>query len=192
MSNKSRIAIFASGNGTNAEKIISYFQSHHAIEIALVICNNSDARVLKRAEQHNVPSYVLGKADFGDPEIILERLKEKSVTHLVLAGFLLLIPEFLIRSFPNKIINIHPALLPKYGGKGMYGMKVHEAVKRAGDRETGITIHLVNEQYDEGLILFQRKCDVLDTDTPEEISQKVHALEYESYAKEIENWIAHS
>ena len=145
--------------------------------------------MLKRAERLGIPAKVFNRKDFRDSTLVLEWLKEKEVTHIVLAGFLWLIPEYLIKSFPDRIINIHPALLPKHGGKGMYGMKVHEAVKEAGDPETGITIHLINERYDEGRVLFQDSCTVDKTDSPEQIAEKVHQLEYASYPRVIESWI---
>lgn len=189
MSKKSRIAILASGGGSNAEEIFKYFQDHPAIEVVLLLCNNPEATVLTRARKFGIPSIVFGKQEFSESEIVLSWLKEKQVTHIVLAGFLWLVPDYLIKAFPDRIVNIHPALLPKFGGKGMYGMKVHEAVKQSGEKETGITIHLVNEKYDDGGVLFQAKCNVDVTDTPGEIAKKVHQLEYASYPKIIENWI---
>lgn len=189
MSKKSRIAILASGGGSNAEEIFKYFQDHPAIEVVLLLCNNPEATVLIRAQKFGIPSIVFSKQEFSESEIVLSWLKEKQVTHIVLAGFLWLVPDYLIKAFPDRIVNIHPALLPKFGGKGMYGMKVHEAVKQSGEKETGITIHLVNEKYDDGGVLFQAKCNVDATDTPGQIAKKVHQLEYASYPKIIENWI---
>lgn len=189
MNKKATIAVLASGSGTNAEVIFSYFRNHPVIEVALLICNNSEAQVLKRAEKFDMPLSVVNKKQFNDESLILDLLKSKQITHLVLAGFLWLIPDYLIRAFPDRIVNIHPSLLPKYGGKGMYGMKVHEAVKQAGESETGITIHLVNEKYDEGRILFQATCRVSSSDSPEQIANKVHQLEHNSYPKVIEKWI---
>jgi phosphoribosylglycinamide formyltransferase-1 len=139
---KFRIAVFASGNGSNAEEIIRYFKGHQTIEVALVVTNNATAGVLDRAARLQTPSQIFTKELFRDATEVLSRLKQSGITHVVLAGFLLLIPEYLIKAFPDKIINIHPALLPKFGGKGMYGLKVHEAVKLASEKETGITIHL--------------------------------------------------
>lgn len=185
---KSRIAIMASGAGTNAEKIFEYFVNHPAIEVVLLLCNNPTAQVLVRAEKFHIPSRTFTRAEFLSSEVMLGSLAEKKVTHIVLAGFLWLIPEYLIRAFPDRIINIHPALLPKYGGKGMYGPKVHEAVRLASDRETGITIHLVNENYDKGQIIFQATCVVEAQDSPAEIAQKVHVLEYDAYPRVIERW----
>lgn len=186
---KFRIAIFASGSGSNAEEIIKYFSNHSDISVDLLLSNNPDAFALERAKRLNVPSKIFNRQLFRETEEVLQWLQENDITHIVLAGFLWLIPEYLIKAYPDKIINIHPALLPKYGGKGMYGAKVHEAVKAAADKETGITIHLVNEKYDEGKILFQGRCRIEDNYTSEKIAECVHKLEYEHYPKEIEKWI---
>lgn len=186
---KFRIAIFASGSGSNAEEIIKYFSNHSDISVDLLLSNNPDAFALERAKRLNIPSKIFNRQLFRETEEVLQWLQENDITHIVLAGFLWLIPEYLIKAYPDKIINIHPALLPKYGGKGMYGAKVHEAVKAAADKETGITIHLVNEKYDEGKILFQGRCRIEDHYTPEKIAECVHKLEYEHYPKEIEKWI---
>lgn len=184
-----RIAVFASGSGTNAEEIFKHFKHHPRIEVVLLLSNKPDAYVLKRAENHHIDTVVFNREQFSEGSIILDALQHAGATHIVLAGFLWLIPEYLLRAFPDKIINIHPALLPKYGGKGMYGAKVHQAVKAAGDLVTGITIHLVNSKYDEGRVLFQGKCDVSAEHTPEEIAACVHKLEYEHYSSVIEAWI---
>jgi len=184
-----RIAIFASGNGSNAEEIINYFASHPLIEVALVLSNNPRAFVLQRAAKWNIPFRVFNKTQFRESDEVIQWLREEKITHLVLAGFLWLIPVHLIRAFPNRIINIHPALLPKFGGKGMYGLKVHEAVKANGEKESGITIHSVNEHYDEGEILFQTSCIVVPDDTPQDIAAKVNQLEYHHYPMVIEKWI---
>jgi len=186
---KFRICIFASGSGTNAEAIIKYFQHHPSIEIELVLTNNPAAAVLEKAKKASVKSRVFNKSQFSESDEIVQLLQAHGITHLVLAGFLLLIPKNLVATYPNKIVNIHPALLPKFGGKGMYGLKVHEAVKASGEKETGITIHEVNENYDEGKIIFQAKCPVLPTDTPEQIAVKVHALEYLHFPKVVEDWL---
>ncbi len=188
-STKKRIAIFASGSGSNAEEILNYFEHHQTIEIVLLLSNNPTAFALTRASKFNVPTLVFTKEIFKDTTNVLDWLAEKEVTHIVLAGFLWLIPAYLTQHFAGKIINIHPALLPKFGGKGMYGMHVHESVKSTGEKETGITIHLVDDKYDEGKILFQESCPVLESDTPSEIANKVHALEYNRYPKVIEQWI---
>ena len=184
-----RLAIFASGSGTNAEEIFKYFRNHQKISVAGLLSNNPEAYALVRAANHAVPTMVFSRKQFRETDEVVNWLKEKQITHVVLAGFLWLIPENLIRTYPGKIINIHPALLPRFGGKGMYGMKVHEAVKAAGETETGITIHEVNEQYDEGRILFKAICPVMGDDTPETIANKVHQLEYAWYPKVIENWL---
>jgi phosphoribosylglycinamide formyltransferase-1 len=189
MNAKSRIAIFASGSGSNAEEIFKYFQSHPLAEVVLLLSNNTDAFALERAKKFNIPTKIFTRQQFKESEEVLNWLKEKKVTHVVLAGFLWLIPDYLIKNFPDHIINIHPALLPKFGGKGMYGMKVHEAVRAALEKETGITIHLVNEHYDEGRILFQGRCDVNQNATAQEIAACVHKLEHEFYPKVIEEWI---
>lgn len=188
-SSKFRVAVFASGSGTNAEEIFKYFKDHPAIEVVLLMTNNASAYALERAKKYHVKSAVFNRTQFLDGEVVRRQLQESGVTHIVLAGFLWLIPSYLLNDFPNRIINIHPALLPKYGGKGMYGARVHEAVRTAGDRETGITIHLVNEHYDEGRILFQGKCDIGENYSPEEIAACVHKLEYEHYPRVIEQWI---
>lgn len=187
-----RIAILASGNGTNAEAIIRYFLHHPQIETVLVLSNNENAYVLKRAQKYGIPTHTFSKQQFSSESSIVSQLQGYHVTHLVLAGFLLLIPPVLIHAFPDKIINIHPALLPLFGGKGMYGNRVHEAVKASGRTETGITIHLVNEHYDEGRVLFQASCPVNPDDTPEKIADAVHELEYANYAPVIEKWITES
>ena len=184
-----RIAIFASGSGTNAEEIFKHFQNHPSAEVVLLLSNNAEAYALERAKKFNVSSKVFNRTIFRESEEVLTWLKEKNVTHIVLAGFMWLVPTYLIKAYSGKIINIHPALLPKFGGKGMYGMHVHEAVKAASEKETGITIHEVNEKYDEGKILFQAKCEVNLTDTPDDIAKKVHQLEYSHYPAIIENWI---
>ena len=189
---KYRIAIFASGSGSNAEEIMKRFQHHASIEVALLLSNNSQAYALERARKFNVPSKVFNRSIFRESEEVLVWLKEKNITHIVLAGFMWLVPDYLIKAFSGKIINIHPALLPKFGGKGMYGMHVHEAVKEAGEKETGITIHEVNERYDEGRILFQIACSVTKTDTPDQIAQKIHELEYAHYPGVIEAWVTQS
>ena len=181
-----RISIFASGSGSNAENIVRYFSGSVEVECALILSNSPDAKVLDRAKRLGVPSMVFNRQEFYHSDIILERLLETGTDLIVLAGFLWLVPENLLRTFQNRIINIHPALLPKYGGKGMYGMKVHEAVKKSGDEVSGITIHFVNERYDEGEIIFQAKCSVEPEDTPDSIAGKVHELEYLYYPRVIE------
>jgi len=177
------IAIFSSGTGSNAQAIIQQFKNHPAANVALVVSNREDAGVLEIADQEEVPYAIIGKEEFQDEEIMQGLLGYHKIDLIVLAGFLWLIPKYLIAAYPNKIINIHPALLPAHGGKGMYGIKVHEAVKAAGDNESGITIHYVNEHFDKGEIIFQAHCPIASTDTAEEIRKKVQALEHEHYPK---------
>lgn len=184
-----RLAIFASGNGSNAEAIIRYFEHHPAIQVSLVLTNNPKAFVLERAQRLNVQSRIFTREEFAVKTTVIDFLRSERITHIVLAGFLWLIPENLVREYSDRIINIHPSLLPKFGGHGMYGMKVHEAVRNSGEAETGITIHLVNNRYDEGRILFQKSCAVEKNHTPQEIAACVQQLEYENYPVVIEKWI---
>lgn len=186
---KFKLAIFASGSGTNAEAIMRHFQLHPDIRVALVLTNNSMAMVLQRALKFQVRTSIFDKTAFRETGEVLRSLQEAEVTHVVLAGFLWLIPHEMISAYPNKIINIHPSILPKYGGKGMYGDKVHMAVKSSHEEETGISIHLVNEYFDEGKILFQSKCKIDPTDSIDQIASKVHQLEHTWYPKIIEQWI---
>lgn len=189
---KFRIAVFASGSGTNAEEVFKYFKDHQRIEVALLLSNNPSAYALQRAANHDIETLVFNRQEFLDSKMIGEKLAQAGITHIVLAGFLWLIPSYLLQRFPDRIINIHPALLPKYGGKGMYGAKVHQAVKASRDLETGITIHLVNERYDEGKVLFQGRCAIGEQDTPDQIAACVQKLEHEHYPKVIEKWILSS
>lgn len=184
-----RIAIFASGNGSNAEEVMKYFEYHPSIEIKLLLSNNPKAAVLQRAEKFKIKTHTFTRSEFASSYGILTLLKENKITHLVLAGFMWLVPDYLTHNYSGKIINIHPALLPKFGGKGMYGMFVHEAVKAAAETETGITIHEVNEHYDEGNIVFQATCGIDETDTPRSIALKVQQLEHMYYPKVIERWV---
>jgi phosphoribosylglycinamide formyltransferase-1 len=186
---KFKIAIFASGNGSNAEAIANYFKNHSKIFVDLILTNNPKAFVIERARNLNIDCKIFSKEEFKNSTVLLNWLVQKKITHIVLAGFLWLIPDYLIQAFPNKIINIHPSLLPKHGGKGMYGSRVHEAVKASGDVETGITIHVVNEHYDEGEILFQGRCAVKPEFTPADIANCVQQLEYDHYPKVIERWL---
>ena len=183
---KINIAIFASGAGSNAQAILKHFQHHPRIKIALIVTNKTDAGVIKIAEDFKVDVVVISKTILNDEHQMKVILDEHSISFIVLAGFLLLMPFYLIKLFPKRIVNIHPALLPEFGGKGMYGHFVHEAVKNAGATETGITIHFCNENYDEGGIIFQAKCEIDQSDTPDEIALKVHILEHQHYAKQIE------
>jgi phosphoribosylglycinamide formyltransferase 1 len=184
------LALFASGSGSNAEVIIRHFENHPNIHVALLLTNNATAGVIERAQKLHVETEFFTRDQFRESDKIQEKLRQNKITHIVLAGFLLQIPPSLIREFPSRIINIHPSLLPKFGGKGMYGAKVHEAVKQAGEKETGITIHEVNEHYDEGRVLFQAACVVEALDTIEQISHNVQALEHQHFPHVIEKWIA--
>ena len=184
-----RLALFASGTGSNAKKIISYFKEHELIEVSLLISNKPKAGALSMAREHGVPTLVIDRASFYQSTDILGILEEHGVDWLILAGFLWLVPPYLVEAFQDRIINIHPALLPAYGGKGMYGMHVHRAVHEAGDEKSGITIHLVNERYDEGAVLFQAECTLETTDSPEDIARKVQQLEHEHFARVIEKTV---
>lgn len=184
-----RIAIFASGNGSNAEQIILYFSQHPQIKVSLLLSNNPDAAALQRAARHGVETINFDRHQFRESEIVLKWLREREVTHVVLAGFMWLVPAYLIKAYTDRMVNIHPALLPKFGGKGMYGMKVHEAVKLQNETASGISIHVVNEHYDEGAILFQCSCALTRDDTAEDIARKVQLLEHKFYPRVIEDWI---
>lgn len=183
---KKNIAIFASGSGSNAENIIRYFRNNDSICVSLVLSNKSDAYVLERAHRLGVSCNVFPKEDWIAGDEVLAVLQEYRIDFIILAGFLVRVPDLILHAYPNKIINIHPALLPKFGGKGMYGSRVHEAVVAAGEKESGITIHYINERYDEGNTIFQATCPVLPNDTPEDVAEKVHALEYKHFPLVIE------
>jgi phosphoribosylglycinamide formyltransferase-1 len=183
------IAIFASGGGSNAACILKYFENHKDVRVSLVITNVENAGVIKHALEYNIPYEYVKKSKLTDEEGILTLLNRYKVDYIVLAGFLLLIPDYLVKAYPRKILNIHPSLLPKYGGKGMYGINVHTAVKNGKETESGMTIHLVNEKYDEGDIVFQAKCNIDIHDTVEEIASKVLRLEHKHYASMIETYI---
>lgn len=176
-----KIAIFASGSGTNAEKIAEYFQDSSEVLPALILSNKKNAFVLKRAEKLGIPSFVFSRKEFYDTNGVMEILEKFEIDLIVLAGFLWLVPDKLLKAYPGRIINIHPALLPKYGGEGMYGEKVHSAVIAAGEKYSGITIHYVNEVYDAGEIIFQEKVEVTPDDTPDSLASRIHALEYQHY-----------
>ncbi len=184
--NKTRIAIFASGTGSNARKVIEHFKDHPSVQVALVVSNKKDAGVLDIAKEHHIDTLIVSKSILYETEDILKHLSDYKISFIVLAGFLLLVPQYIISRFNKKIVNIHPALLPKFGGKGMFGSHVHEAVKAAGETETGITIHYCNEHYDEGSTIFQARCAVSPVDTPQDIARKVLALEHAHFAKVID------
>jgi phosphoribosylglycinamide formyltransferase 1 len=180
------IAVFASGTGSNAKKIIEHFENSSLARVALIVCNKPGAGVLEIARNYKVPTLIIEKERFFNGDAYVPQLLEKQIAFIVLAGFLWKIPSKLIAAYPEKIINIHPALLPKYGGKGMYGSKVHEAVIAAGDPESGISVHFVNEVYDDGRIIFQVSCPVMKEDTPETLAARVHDLEHAYFPRIIE------
>ncbi len=186
MSHPIRLAILASGNGTNAEQISEYFASSNSVEVNTIIYNKRDAFVATRAERLGIESHFFGRHDFFESDQVLHYLKERKIDYLILAGFLWLVPENLLEAFPNRIINIHPALLPAYGGKGMYGHHVHEAVIANHEPESGITIHIVDQHYDRGTTLFQARCPLGPEDTPDTLAQKIHLLEKRYFPPVIE------
>jgi len=183
------IAIFASGSGSNAQRIIEYFKDHPSISVQLVLTNKSDAYVLQRAANNKIPSIVFNKEQFYQNDDVLNILIQYKVDFLILAGFLWLMPVKMIEKFDRRVINIHPALLPKYGGKGMFGILVHKAVVENKERETGITIHYVNKEYDKGDIIFQAKCKINPEDSPDDVANKIHELEYQHFPVVIERII---
>jgi formyltetrahydrofolate-dependent phosphoribosylglycinamide formyltransferase len=186
-----QIAIFASGKGSNAEKIIQYFENHKNIHVKLIVCNKQGAGVMEIADRHQIPTLLLDKQGFYESKKYVEYIENQHITHIVLAGFLWKIPENLIQAYPGRIINIHPALLPKFGGKGMYGERVHQSVIDSGEKESGITIHQVDEEYDHGKTIFQTSLAVDENDTPASLAEKIHALEHQHFPAQIEKWIQH-
>jgi phosphoribosylglycinamide formyltransferase-1 len=186
---KKNIAIFASGEGTNAQRIIDHFQDSGIARVALLLCNKPGANVIARAEKAGVPTIVFNRSDFYESDKIIRLLKDQHIDLIVLAGFLWMIPGELIQAFPRRIVNIHPALLPKFGGKGMYGMNVHKAVMEAGEKNSGITIHFVDENYDEGEIIAQFKCGIAEGESCESLAGKIHQLEHDHFPAVIENII---
>lgn len=180
-----RIVIFASGSGTNAQRIAEYFSKNAQVSLKRIYCNRPDAFVIKRAENLQIPALVFDRQELYESDSVMNQILDDKPDLIVLAGFLWLIPDKIIEKFRNRIINIHPALLPKFGGKGMYGNRVHEAVIASGEAKSGISIHYVNERYDEGDIIFQASCSVEKSDTPESLANKIHKLEYEHYPKII-------
>lgn len=189
MDRKINIVLFISGTGSNARNIIKYFNGHPSINISLIVSNKSNSGALQISKDTGVPFYIMDRTSFYEKNTVIEVLQAHQADVIVLAGFLWLIPAKLIQLFPDRIINIHPSLLPKYGGKGMYGMHVHQAVKDAGECQTGITIHVVNEEYDKGEVLLQVCTDIDDSDTPDSIAQKVHQLEYQHFPVVIEEYV---
>ncbi len=186
-----KIVIFASGSGTNAENIIKHFENKDCATVVSIFTNNPNAKVIERAHNLKVPSEIFSKEELLDSNV-LQKINTIKPDWIILAGFLLKLPETIIKQYPDKIINIHPALLPKFGGKGMYGMNVHQAVVENKEKETGITIHFVNENYDEGNIIFQKKVSVLTSDTPEVVAEKIHELEQRYFPEVIEKLITHT
>ena len=183
-----KLAVLVSGGGTNLENIIGYFKNDPQVEVSVVVSNKADAYALTRAKNHGVPNYVITRKQFEEnPDLVMQTIGE--CDYIILAGFLVRIPEYLIESFPDRIINIHPALLPKYGGKGMYGHYVHEAVKAAGEKESGITIHFVNKDLDAGKHIALFRVALTDEDTPDTIAEKIHVLEQTHYPQVIESVI---
>jgi len=181
-----RIAIFASGSGTNAENIIQYFKNSTNVKIEIILSNKKDAYVLERANNHRIKTLVFDKKTFYEEQTVLKTLLNLNIDLIVLAGFLLLVPENIVNNFENRIVNIHPALLPQYGGKGMYGDNVHKKVIENKEKQSGITIHFVNKKYDEGNTIFQAKCDIVNDDDYKTLAEKVHKLEYKHYPQIIE------
>lgn len=188
MEKKKRIVIFASGSGSNAESIVKYFENK-PVEVVLFLTNNPEAGIIKRGKRLGIPTLVFDKKSFSQSDKVVEILKSLAIDLVVLGGFLWLIPENLIKAFPDRIVNIHPALLPKFGGKGMWGHHVHEAVVANKETESGITIHLVNEHYDEGRVLFQKSTPILASDSPEEVAAKVLKIEHEYFPMALEEYL---
>ena len=184
-----QLAILASGNGTNAQQIAEYFADRTDVNVNVIIYNKKDAYVARRAEALGIESHYFNRRDFFETDNVLLCLRERQIDYLILAGFLLLVPENLLKAFPDRIVNIHPALLPKYGGKGMYGHNVHEAVVANHETETGITIHIVDQHYDRGTTLFQARCNVAPTDTADDVAAKIHLLEKAWFPKVIDAFV---
>lgn len=183
------ISVWASGNGSNAENLMQYFSSHSEIRIDHILCNNAEAGVIERARRLGVDCFVFSRKDFRKGDVVLKKLLERKTDYIVLSGFLQMVPAEIIKRFPEAIINIHPALLPDFGGKGMFGHYVHEAVIAAGKTQSGITIHLVDEIYDHGKILMQQFCPVLENDTPDMLAARVHELEYKWFPIAVEQYL---
>jgi len=186
-----KIAIFGSGKGSNAENLINYFKPHTTISIRLIVTNNKNAGIIDVAKKHKIHLLILNKSSSFSGKEMLKELTFHKISFIILAGFLLKIPEIIITTFPNAIVNIHPALLPKFGGKGMYGLNVHKAVLESNESFSGITIHYINSEYDEGKIIFQAKCNILKNDNPKLLSKRVQQLEYEFYPIITEKIISH-
>ena len=184
-----KLAIFASGNGTNAQRISEYFAHHDKVQVACIVYNRKDAFVAERARRLGVPAQYFGRKDFYENGRVLDYLRSQGIDWVILAGFLWLVPQDILDAFPGRVINIHPALLPKYGGKGMFGEHVHEAVIAHHETESGITIHIVDQHYDRGTTLFQAKCQLTSQDTPETLAAKIHELEQRHFPEVIEKTV---
>jgi len=184
-----RVAVFASGNGTNAESLFEYFDNHPSIKVVILLSNNPQARALERAKRWNIPTMTFDKDDLLNKSKVLNTLKSYDIDWIALAGFVWLLPSSIVLKYTNKIVNLHPALLPKFGGKGMYGENVHEAILKAAEEESGITIHLVNEEYDKGSILFQATCEIEPNETVDSLTNKIHKLEYMHFPPTVEGLI---
>ncbi len=189
---QANIAIFASGSGSNAQRLIEYFERRPDVKVKALLANRPDAYALERAKRLNVPTFVFNREEFFSSDKVLTYLKDNSIDWIILAGFLWLIPDNLLKNYPDRIINIHPALLPAYGGKGMYGEKVHKAIIAAGEKESGISIHYINERYDEGEMIFQATCVVEPGDTAQSLAEKIHKLEHEHFPVIIDKIITES
>ena len=187
-----KIAVFASGNGSNAQKIIDYFRNSGKVKVAIIACNKPHAGVIKIAEKERIPVLMINKDKFFRGDAYTNELVKQRINFIILAGFLWKIPSLLLKTYQNRVINIHPALLPKYGGKGMYGNFVHQAVLNARDKQSGITIHYVDEVYDHGATIFQASCDVYENDTPESLAARIHQLEHKHYPEEIDKLLQES
>ncbi len=183
------VTIFASGSGSNAENIFNYFKDSKLVRVGLLITDNPKAFVIERCRRHSVPCLVLSKRLIDDTDFMLGVLRDFRTNFVVLAGYIKLVPDYIVAAFDQRIVNIHPSLLPKHGGKGMYGNRVHQSVLDSGDKESGITIHFIDNDYDRGSVIFQAKCPVLPDDTADSLAQRVHALEYEYYPNVIEDTI---
>ncbi|GAA4434182.1 phosphoribosylglycinamide formyltransferase [Pontibacter saemangeumensis] len=187
---KKNIVIFASGSGSNAQRLLEHFEHHPAIRVAALFSNNPNAYALQRAETYHVPAFLFNREEFYKSDKVLQQIQQFNTDLIVLAGFLWLVPQNLLQAFPNQIINIHPALLPRYGGKGMHGRHVHTAVVQSGDAESGITIHYINEEYDKGAFILQERCPVLPTDTPEDLAARVLQLEHKHLPLVVEQLLS--
>lgn len=183
------IAIFASGSGTNAQKLIEYFSTSKTAKVKLILSNRAEAFVLERARKFSIPAMVFDREDFYERGTVLRTLLDNDIYFIVLAGFLWLVPHEILQAYPRRVVNIHPALLPDYGGKGMYGSRVHRAVIENREKESGISIHYVNDRYDEGDIIFQARCAVRPDDSPESLAERIHSLEHKHYPRIVEELV---